>query len=331
MIRRQAIQVVVTAAVITVAAVLFSVLLLAAQSSPSVVAVLIPGAAYKAVLEGLREGLSKVGFSEEANIRFIVEEAGRERESYESAAVKLVGAKPDVIVAVTSASTAAARKATTVIPIVFTSIGAPVEAGLVASFASSGNNLAGISSYAIPLSGKRLELLREITPRSKKVLVIVSVKEPISQIGAQHTEAAAKKFGVQIVRREVANAEDIEKVLVGRWAGAADAVLAVPSVLTQAKYIEEMIKKANGERLPLIAYEDTLVTMGALGSYGSNRHLTGLQAAKLVAKLLKGAKPSDLPIETPDRFILSVNLATAKAIGIKIPRSVLERADRLVE
>ena len=330
MIRRQSIQVVVTAAVITVAAVLFSVLLLAAQSSPSVVAVLIPGAAYKPVLEGLREGLNAAGFREEVNIRFLVEEAGGGRESYDSAAAKLVGAKPDVIVTVTSASTAAARKATTVIPIVFTSIGAPVEAGLVASFASSGNNLAGISSYAAPLSGKRLELLREIAPRSKKVLVIVSVKEPISQIGARHTEAAAKKIGVQILRREVANAEDIEKALVGRWAGAADAVLLLPGALT-GRYVERMIKKAGKERVSLVAYEDTLVTMGALGSYGSNRHLTGLQAAKLVAKLLKGARSADLPIETPDRFILSVNLATAKAIGIKIPRSVLERADRLVE
>lgn len=331
MIRRQPIHVVVSAALITVAAVLFSVPLLAAQSSPSVVGVLIPGAAYKPVLEGLREGLSAVGYRGEVNIKFLVEAAGGERESYDSAAAKLVGAKPDVIVTVTSASTAAARKATTVIPIVFTSIGAPVEAGLVASFASSGNNLAGISSYAVPLSGKRLELLREITPRSKKVLVIVSVKEPISQIGAQHTEAAAKKIGVQILRREVANAEDVEKALVSRWAGAADAVLAVPSVLTQAKYIEEMIKKANQERLPLVVYEDTLVTTGALASYGSNRRLTGLQAAKLVAKLLKGARPADLPIETPDRFILSVNLATAKAIGLRIPRTVLDRVDRLVE
>ena len=330
MIRRQSIQVVATAALITVAAVLFTVLLLAAQSSPSVVAVLIPGAAYKPVLDGLREGLNAVGFREEVNIRFLVEEGGRETESYAFAAAKLVTAKPDVVFAVTTPSAVAVKAATPIIPVVFVSVGAPVEAGLIYSFASSRNNLTGISSYAAPLSGKRLELLREITPRSKKILVIVSANETVGQASARDSENAAGKMALQIVRRNLARVDDVEKLLLEKWSALADAVLLLPGALT-GRYVERMIKKAGKERLPLVAYEDTLVKMGALASYGSKRRLTGLQAAKLVAKLLKGARSADLPIETPDRFILSVNLVTAKAIAIKIPRSVLERADRLVE
>ena len=330
MIRRQSIQVVVTTELITVAAVLFSVSLLAAQSSPSVVAVLIPGAAYKPVLEGLREGLNKVGFREEANIRFLVEEAGGGRESYDSAAAKLVAAKPDTVLAVTTPAAVAAKAATRIIPVVFVSVGAPVESGLIYSFASSQNNLTGVSSYAAFLSGKRLELLNEIAPRSKKILVIVSANESIGQASARDSENAAGKMALQIVRRNLARVDDVEKLLLEKWSGLADAVLLLPGTLT-GRYVERMIKKAGKERLPLIVFEDSLVTMGALASYGSERRLTGLQAAKLVAKILKGARPAELPIETPDRFILSVNLATAKAIGIKIPRAVLERVDRLVE
>ena len=330
MIRRQSIQVVVTAAVITIAAVLFSVPLLAAQSSPSVVAVLIPGAAYKAVLEGLREGLNAVGFREEVNIRFLVKLAGRETESYPFAAAKLVAAKPDVVFAVTTPLAHAVKEATRTIPVVFVSVGVPVESGLIYSFASSQNNLTGITSYAASLSGKRLELLREITPRSKKILVIVSANESIGQASARDSENAAGKMALQIVRRNLARVDDVEKLLLEKWSALADAVLLLPGALT-GRYVERMIKKAGKERLPLVAYEDTLVKMGALASYGSERRLTGLQAAKLVAKLLKGARSADLPIETPDRFISSVNLATAKAIGIKIPRRVLNRVDRLVE
>jgi ABC-type uncharacterized transport system substrate-binding protein len=330
MIRRQSIQVVVSAMLVTIAAVLFRVSLHAAQSVPSVVAVLVPGPAHKPVLEGLREGLRQVGFKEEVNAKFLVEMADGKTENYALAAAKLVGAKADVILAVTTPAAVAAKAATHSIPVVFVSVGAPVEAGLVASFASSGNNLAGISSYAVPLSGKRLELLREITPRSKKVLVIVSANESIGQASARDSENAAGKMALQVVRRNLARVDDVEKLLVEKWSGLADAALLLPGALT-GSYAERMIKKAGKERLPLIVFEDTLVKLGAVASYGSERRLTGLQAAKLVAKILNGVKPADLPIETPDRFILSVNLATAKAIGIKIPRSVLERADWLVE
>jgi len=318
-----------TAALMMVATVLFGGPLFAAEPSP-LVGILMPSASYDPVLAGLREGLVTAGYREEVNLRLRIETGGGERQSNAAAAARLVAAKPEVILTVTTPLAHAAKEATRTIPIVFVSVGAPIESGLVAGFASSRNNLAGVSSYAASLSGKRLELLREIAPGSKKALLIVSTQESIGQTSARHSQEAARRLRHQVVRRNVASAAEIEKLLAVKWTNMADGVLLLPGALT-GRYVEKFIDKSKNEWMPLIVYEDTLVRMGALASYGSDRSLTGIQAAKLVAKLLKGAKPADLPIETPDRFILSVNLATAKAIGLRIPRSVLDRVDRLAE
>jgi putative ABC transport system substrate-binding protein len=124
--------------------------------------------------------------------------------------------------------------------------------------------------------------------------------------------------------------KDIDKLILRPWAGEVDAIFHLPSILVE-KYLQRLIAKSNTEKLPLIVHEESFLRMGALASYGGDFRLYGMQAAKLVAKVLKGTKPSDIPIEVPDQFILAINLATAKAIGLKIPRKVLERADRLVE
>lgn len=320
----------VTVAFAAVTMALFATFSVAAQPPLPGVGVLTPGPAWKPVVDGLREGLGKLGYRDGINVRFMVEDSNRDFPGLASWAATLAEAKPDVLFAVTTPHAMAAKRATSTTPIVFVSVGAPVEAGLVASFASSRNNLTGISSYAAFLSGKRLELLKEIAPKTKKILIIVSGKEIISQISAQHSEEAARKIGIQILRRDAANTEDAEKLLLDRWGGIVDAVFPLPSALT-GTYIEQMIKKANKERMPLIVYEETLVKMGALASYGSNRSLIGIQAAKLVARVLKGTRPADIPIEVPDRFTLAINLTTAKNIGLEIPRKVSERADRLLE
>jgi putative ABC transport system substrate-binding protein len=315
---------------LVVAAVLAAASSAAAQSADPLVAVLAPGQEYAVLLEGLRERLAKLGYREGEDIRFMVKYSKTDSPSLASGAAELVAAKPDAILAVTPAAAIAAKRATHTIPIVFVSVGDPIESGLVASFASSKNNLTGIASYAAPLSGKRLELLKEIAPRTQKVLMIVTPMESVSRISARHTEDAARTLGMRIIRRDVANKADIENLLLEKWARMADAVSPLTSALT-ATYRDQMIKKINRERLPAIFNEDTLVEKGALASYGSDRTLTGIQAANLVVKVLKGAMPSDIPIEVPDKFILAVNLSTAKAIGLKIPRPVILRVDRLIE
>jgi putative ABC transport system substrate-binding protein len=294
------------------------------------VGVLTPGLTYEASLEGLRGGLEKLGYREGKEIRFLVEDSKGAVPVLNSMAAKLVDARPEVIFTVGTVSAFAAERATSAIPIVFSSVGDPIHTGLAASFASSGNNLTGISSESAILAGKRIELLKELAPKSKSVLVIVSAKETISKIAAQYMDTAAKKLGVRLVQRDLADPEDLGELFREKWAELADAVSPVPSTIL-APRMEGLIRKATQEKLPLLVHQDALVKLGALAAYGGGRRLFGIQAAMLIGKILRGAKPADLPIETPDRFILSVNLAAAKAIDLKIPRAVLERVDRFVE
>jgi len=302
----------------------------AAQTSVPAVGVLTPGVNYEPVFNGLREGLEKLGYHENREVRFIVEDTKGSLDNLAERAAKLVAAKPDVLFTVATAPTVAAKQATQTIPIVFTIVGDPVNTGLVAAFGSSRNNLTGVSFFAAQLSGKRLELLKEIAPRAKKVLAVVPIKEASGQISFKYLEEGAKKLSLQIVRRDVTTREEMGNLLKEKWAGTVDAVFNVPSVLV-VSLMESIVEMANRERLPLISFEQTHVQMGALATYSGGFRESGIQAAKLVFKLLRGTKPADLPIETPDRLMLAVNLAAAKAIGLRIPRTVLERADRLVE
>lgn len=303
---------------------------LRAQTPAHRIGVLTPGLTYGPVFEGLREGLAKSGHVEGKDIGFVVEDTRGDVQSFPALAAKLVQAKPDLIVSVATAPGMAVGRATQTIPLVFTVVSDPVQAGLVTSYASSQNNVTGVSSYNSPLSGKRLEILKDMAPRIKNVLTIVAVKEASAQAALPYMTDAAKRLQIHLLRRDVVNHEEVTSLLADQWAGKVDAVFHVPSVLVTA-HIEPIIVKAMKERLPLIVYDDANVEMGALASYGGNFRLFGIQAAKLAAKILKGAKPADLPIETPENLILKINLATAKAIGLKIPPAVLERAEKLVE
>jgi len=301
----------------------------AAASIPTV-GVLTPGLTYDPVFNGLCEGLEKVGYKEGRTLKFIVEDSKGYPLDFAPRATKLAETKPEVLFTVGTATTLAAKRATGTIPIVFTLVGDPVQSGVIAGFASSRNNVTGVSSYAAPLSGKRLELLTEIAPKARNVLLIVAAKESSARISARFVEEAAKKMGVQLYRRDVAGEGDFGQLLKEKLSGTADAIFLLPSSL-MIVHVDALIKKAKQERLPLIVNQKSVVEKGALASYGGDFRLFGLQAAKLVAKVLKGAKPSEIPIETPDRFVLTINLSTAKAIGLKIPRNVLESADKLVE
>ena len=204
-----------------------------------------------------------------------------------------------------------------------------MQAGLVPSFVSSRNNVTGVSSYSAPLSGKRLAILKEIAPRTREVLAIVSAKEHSAQITAQFLDEAAKKLGIHVHRRNVTRPDEIEKALFDKPV-TTDAIFHVASVLV-GSHIQALIATARRDRLPLIVNQEFMVRDGALASYGGDFRLSGNQAGKLVAKLLKGAKPWEIPIEAPESLVLAINVSVAKQIGLKIPRNVLERADRLLE
>jgi putative ABC transport system substrate-binding protein len=300
----------------------------AAQPVP-VIGVLTPGVIYEPIVQGLRQGLDRLGYRDGVDLRMVVEDSKGDMMNWTVRAAKLKESNPDVIVTVTTSPTQAVRQITPTTPIVFTAVGDPVRAGLAPSFVSSRNNITGVSSYSAPLSGKRLAILKEIAPRTREILAIVSAEEDSARITAQFLDEAAKKLGIQVHRRNVARPDEIEKALTDKPV-TTDAIFHVASVLVGSR-IQALTATARQDRLPLMVNQESMLRDGALASYGGDFRLSGIQAAKLVAKLLKGAKPSELPIEMPERLILAINVGVAKQIGLRIPRNVLERADRLLE
>ncbi len=180
------------------------------------------------------------------------------------------------------------------------------------------------------MSGKRLEVLKEMVPGIKRGLAVVAVKETIAQKSFQFLAESASKLGIQLVRRDVTTKEELEKILLDTPKGSVDAIIHVPAILLR-NHINLLVEKAKKDRLPFGVHTEELVKKGALVSYGEDNRLTGIQAARLVVKVLKGVPPSDIPIETPEQPILVVNRTTAKTIGLRIPREFLEHADRIVD
>jgi len=301
-----------------------------AQSAPYRIGVLTPGLAYEAVFRGLEEELGRVGYRAGKDITYMIEDTQGNLSNLGGPTKKLVDAKPHALFTVGTAHSLAAQQATTTLPIVFAYIADPVRAGLIASYQLSKNNLTGVGTYAGPLSAKRLEMLKEIAPATKRVLMIISSIEAPGLESVKPVEEAAKKLRIQLVRREAASKADIEKILAETPRGSVDAIFHFPSTLVGAN-IGALIKKAREDKIPLSTGNDGMVEQGALFAYGTNFRLVGIQAARLVAKVLNGERPSDIPVEVANRFFLTLNTTTAKTIGLKIPRAVLERADRVVE
>jgi putative ABC transport system substrate-binding protein len=300
--------------------------------SPAVrrIGVLTPGGDFAPALEGLRQGLAQLGYVEGKQVSFIVEDTKMETLDPVKSAKKLLEAKPHLLVTVATSHTAAAKQVAGNLPIVFTLLTDPVQGGFVASYASSKNNLTGVSNNVAPLSGKRLEVLNQMVPGIKRALAVVSVKEIIAQKSFQFLAESASRFDVQLTRRDVTTRDDLEKVLLDTPKGSVDAIILVPAILMR-NHITLLVEKALKDRLPLGVHTEELVKKGALVSYGEDSHLIGAQTARILVKVLKGIQPSDIPIETPERPVLVVNRTTAKAIGLKIPREFLERVDRIVE
>ena len=315
--------------VVTLAVLLATVLHAAAPARTVKVAVLTPGLSFGEVLEGFREGLSQLGYRENVNLILAVEDTKGTGPDVKAQAQALVEAKPDVLVTVGTSHTVAAKEATTTIPIVFTWVGAPVRSGLVANYASSGNNLTGLSVYSGPLSGKRLEILKEIAPGSRRILCLVA-KESIAEISFGLAQRTADQLGLVLIRRDVATRDDIVRELGALPKGSFDAIYHVPSGLVTA-HIGLLIERAREDRVALMAHEDELVAAGALASYGANYRRTGQQTARVVDRVLAGVPPAEIPIQIPDKLTLAINLVTARTIGLKPPLAILERAERIVE
>jgi putative ABC transport system substrate-binding protein len=279
-------------------------------------------------IQAFKSGLRELGYVEGKNITLEYRYAEGKVESVSDLAADLVRLKVDIIVTDTSNATQAAKNATKIIPIVFTTANDPVGDGQVDSLARPGGNLTGLSILALDLNGKRLELLKEAFPNISRLGFLTRIG-PTSEQRFKEAETVAKGLGLQLQYVAAKDAEDLENALdVAKRAGV-QALLAHPSTFVatnRARIIELSIKN----RLPVIYGSGDHAEAGALMSYGPDLVDNYRRAGTYVDKILKGAKPADLPVEQPIKFELVINLITAKKMGLIIPANVLARADRVI-
>jgi putative ABC transport system substrate-binding protein len=287
------------------------------------------GGPYKAVVDGLREGLRQAGFEEGKQFRIDVRDVKSDLKTVEEAARSLEGEKINLIYAVTTAVTTVVKTATSQIPIVFTVGSDPVGSGLVQSFAKPGGRLTGVQYSTTDLTGKRLEILKEMLPKLSRVTTIYNPNNRMAGEAATLAREAARHFGVRLVERHATSVEELRQLLGALKAREVDAYFyTTDSMVTSQAHL--VIDSANSKKLPTMFSEQSLVVMGGLASYGQNFHEIGRLSAKHVQKLMTGADPQDLRVETVDKFELTINLKTAKQIGLTIPPNVLARADRVI-
>jgi putative ABC transport system substrate-binding protein len=280
--------------------------------------------------DAFRLGLRELGYVEGKNIVIEWRLAEGKLDRLPVLAAELVRLKVDVIVTSGLGSTRPANEATNTIPIVMTQDPDPVGNGFVASLARPGRNITGLSTLSPELSGKRLELLKEIVPKLSHVAVLGTSTNASTAQALRETELAAGALAVKLQYLDVRGPKDIEAAFRAASKERADAVLMLggPVIASQRTQIADLVVKS---RLPAIYESGTNVEAGGLMAYGVSRTDLARRAAAYVDKILKGAKPGDLPVEQPKKFELIINLKAAKQIGVTIPPNVLARADRVIK
>jgi len=289
-----------------------------------------PASANLARIGAFRQGLRELGYTEGKNIVIEYRYAEGKPDRLSELADELVRLNVDAIVTAGPTVTRAAKEATATIPIVMAFAGDPVGSGFVASLARPGGNITGLSSLSPEISGKQLELLKEIVPKLSRVAILGSSTEPANPQSLKEIELAAGAFGVQLQYLDVLGPKDIETAFRTASKRRADAILVLPSAVfnTHRKQIADLAKMS---RLPAIFYAPEWVEDGGLVSYGVSFTDLYRRAATYVDKILKGRKPADLPVEQPTKFELLINLKAAKQIGLTIPPNVLVRADKVIK
>jgi len=281
-------------------------------------------------IEAFRQGLRELGYVEGKNIVIEHRWAEGKLDRLPALAAELVRLKVDIIVSAGPTVTRVAKEATVTIPIVMAFDNDPVGNGFVASLARPGGNITGLSSLSSEISGKQLELLKEIVPRLSRVAVIGNSTNPGNAQALKETELAAGAFGVQLQYVDVLDPKDIETAFGAASKGHADAVLVLTSAVTNS-HRKQIVELAVKNRLPAIYYTAEWVEGGGLMNYGASFTDLYRHAATYVDKILRGAKPADLPVEQPTKFELIINLKAAKQISLTIPPNVLVRADKVIK
>jgi putative ABC transport system substrate-binding protein len=281
-------------------------------------------------LEAFRQGLRDLGYIEGQNIIIEYRHEGLGFERLPNLAAELVRLNIDVLVAVTTNAALAAKKAAGTIPIVFMGITDPIAAGLVESLARPGGNSTGVTNMAAILTGKRLEFLKNAIPKVSRVAVLWDPQAPGSIPQWKESQLPARELGLQLYSMEVSSVDKYEAAFKEAINARNTAVWVTlnPLANSNQKLIAELAIK---NRLPSICARGDYAENGCLMAYGPGYSTEGRDGARYVDKILRGARPADLPVEQPTKFELVINLNTAKHIGVKIPQPVLNQADKVIE
>jgi putative tryptophan/tyrosine transport system substrate-binding protein len=279
--------------------------------------------------EAFRQGLRDLGWVEGKNLRIEYRYAEGSSDRLPGLAADLVRLKVDIIVAAVTPDALAAKHATRTIPIVMASPGDPVASGLVESLAQPGGNITGLSQIAPELAGKRLERLNDIVPALSHVAVLWDPQDRGSTLSWHEIQRPARQLGVQLQALEVRSANDLDHAFeeATRARAGALAIMPSPVFVTNLKRLADLAARS---RLPSIFHLREFVDAGGLMAYGPDRSDLFRRAATYVDKVLKGAKPADLPVEQPMKFELVINLKTAQALGLTIPPALLFQADEVL-
>lgn len=284
------------------------------------------GAANHPTVEGLKSGLKDLGLEEGRDVAFDIRFTQGKPEAVPVAAAALVKASVDLIFTIGEACTNAAKAATRKIPILFTQVGNPEALGIVAKLARPGSNLTGISSLALELTPKRLETLKTLAPTLRRVWAIFYAYDSTSIVAVTKAAQVVPRLKLELVSRAALSLDELRQIL--REVRPGDGLLA-PALDTLD--IPATILEASLEsRIPAVFPADLWVSHGGLVSYGPDYYAQGVQAARLVARILRGTRPQDLPVEGADKIDLAVNLKTAALLGVTVPRKLLVRADKLL-
>ena len=301
----------------------------AQQPTTARIGVLLQGPPWYEAVDGLRLGLKELGLEEGKQFVLDIRDSKGDLKAVEEAARKLEREKVKVIYVVASSVVATAKNATAELPIVFNVGSDPVMAGLVESFAKPGGRLTGIHFLVKELTGKRLEIFKELVPKARSIMTVYSPGNKVANDSAQLAREEARRLGLKFIERHVASVEELRTMLQGLKTGEADAFFYTPDAMIGSES-QLIIDTAKAKKLATMFQEQALVSKGALASYGQNYHGLGRLSAKYVQKVLAGAQPRDLRIETIDDVELVINLATAKQLGLTIPPDILARAHKVI-
>jgi putative tryptophan/tyrosine transport system substrate-binding protein len=284
-------------------------------------------------IDAFRQGLRELGYVEGKNIVLEIRGGGAKRDRLSDLAAELVRLKVDIVVAGGGDATHAVKEATSTIPIVMRYDRDPVKAGVVASLARPGGNITGLASITVDLSGKRFELLAEVVPEAKRIAVLAAQTDQTRYMATttyKELEAVARALRVKLQLLLARDPATIDDAFLAMSKEHAQALIVMPSG-TYIQHREHIIKHAAKNRLPTIYFQSIFIENGGLVSYGVDFRDEFRRLAIYVDKILKGAKPADLPVEQPKKFQLVINLKAAKQIGLTIPPNLLARADRVIQ